>query len=185
MGWAEAIDIKYIMNIPLKEGDSFLKKEIYSYTFPMRPRIRTIIELEYYLNNIIVLSFYTDGSGNDKTRYRLKHNYSPIVVLRIYQACIKLFIDLNKDNSYTLVFNASEDLDGYKEFNKRMSSYIKFLEYYYPNFSTDCYYSGYMGLNTFYFHHRENIHAQQVEIFFNDFCEKVKNYLDSSEEESK
>jgi len=184
MEWIDEIEIKKIMNIPLKEGDSFLKKEIFSYTFP-RPRIRTIIELEHYHCNIIVLSFYTDGSGNDKTRYRIKHNYSPVIVLRIYQACIKLFINLNVDNNYTLVFNASEDLDGYKEFNKRMSSYTKFLDYYYPSFSTDCYYSGYMGLNTFYFHHRDNIHSKQAVLFFNDYCERVKQYLNSSSEDTK
>ena len=177
MNWIDSIIVKYIMNIPLKEGDSFLKKEIYSYVFPLKPKIKTIIELEYYENNIIVISFYRDGVGTDKTRYRIRHNYPPIVVLRIFQACLKVFILKNHNQEHTLVFNALDDVNDYQEFNKRMSSYTKFLEYYYPNFNKDCNYYGYMTLNTFYFHHKENPYSNHAKEFFDKYCEKVKAQL--------
>ena len=185
MNWTQSIEVKYIMNVPLKQGDSFLKKEIYSYVFPKKPKVKTIIELEYYVNNIIVISFYTDGIGTDKTRYHIRHSYPAIVVLRIYQACLKIFIEKNIAHTYTLVFNAADDINDYQEFNKRMSSYVKFLEYYYPNFSEDCDYSGYMALNTFYFHHKANPFKKQAQAFFEAYCKKVKDQLNNSDDHSK
>ncbi|MEN5085113.1 hypothetical protein ABE426_01450 [Sphingobacterium faecium] len=185
MDWIDNVSVIKLMNIPLKEGDSFLKKEMYRYVFPGKPKVTTIIELEHYEVNVIVLSFYRDGVGTDKTRYRIRQNYPPIVVLRIFQACLKIFININKDNNYTLVFNAADDQNSYIPYNKRMSAYHSFLEKYYPNYTEECNFYGYMSLNTFYFHHSSNPHHETSKKFFTWYCEKVKDQLNSSHEESK
>ncbi|EFK57341.1 hypothetical protein U0038_17580 [Sphingobacterium spiritivorum] len=185
MDWIDLVEVKHIMNIPLKEGDSFFKKQLYSYKFPRKPKAKTIIEVEHYEGNIIVISFYKDGAGTDKNRYKLRHNYPSILVLRILQSCLKIFLELNSDNSYTLVFNASDDVDDYKAFNHRMSSYTKFLEIYYPNYEEHCFYSGYMNLNTFYCHHKDNPNHEIARSFFEEYCEKVKAQFNNSEESSK
>jgi len=182
MDWIDKVDIKKIMNVPLKEGDTFFKKELYRYVFKGKPKVTTIIELEYYANKVVVISFYTDGTGNDKTRYKIRHNYPSVVVLRIYQACLKAFITLNENNDYALVFNAADDIGDYKPFNKRMSSYVTFLENYYPNFSDECSYFGYMTLNTFYFHHKASPNIDHAKAFFEQYCERIKELLNEEEE---
>lgn len=182
MDWIDKVDVKKIMNVPLKKGDTFFKKELYKHAFRGKPKVTTIIELEHYADQIIVISFYTDGQGNDNTRYKIRHNYPPIVVLRIYQACLKIFISLNRNNDYALVFNAADDIGDYKPFNKRMSSYVMFLENYYPKFNDECSYSGYMNLNALYLHHRNSPNIELVKTFFEKYCERIKEQLNSEEE---
>ncbi|PVH24283.1 hypothetical protein [Sphingobacterium corticibacter] len=185
MNWINQIEPKFIMNVPLKEGDPFLKKQLYKYKFTGKPKVATIIELEYYDCNIVVMSFYTDGTGTDKTRYKVRHNYSPIIVLRIFQACLKIFLQLNIKSDHTLVFNAANDIGDHTPFNKRMSSYVTFLEYYYPNFTDDCSYYGYMQLNTFYLHNKTNPNADEAKSFFNWYCDVVMEQLNNEESDPK
>jgi hypothetical protein len=173
-----AVEVKFLMNIPKRDGDEYIIKKLYSYKFTGKPKAKTIIELEFYENKIVIVSFYTDGQGNKNNRYKIRKKYPGLVVLRIFLACLKPFYEININKDYCLIFHASNDLDDIREYNARMSAYDKFLDYYYPEFSELTTF-GSISLNTFGMHCKEYSFKEEAQDFFKEFNRRVKEEIEN------
>ena len=181
MNLVKNVQVEFIMNVPIENGDVFIKKQKYKYVFNNKPKITFIIELEHYDYNIVVISFYPKKKGNERTRYRLRHNFPGIAVLRILQACLKLYKDINKNLDHALVFKASDDVGEFKEDNDRFGVYIRFLNQYFLKDNDDYKYDGSAVLSTMCLYHKAIPSKCKVLRFFNEFNEKVKEQIQSSD----
>ena len=135
------------MNQKPGPGDNFIHRKVYRYTFP-KPKIITIIWVDIYAYNICVISFFEKGKGNDKTKFKLRHNYHGLHVLYILKACLATFMELRGHTEpYALFFNAANDINDYREDNPRNSAYGTFFKYYLPGYYTDYRIIGSLKLN--------------------------------------
>lgn len=167
-----------IMNCPVQDSDKFIKKSKYGYVFKKKPKTKFIIEVEFYEDNILVISFYRDAYGSNNDKYRLRFiNTSPIVTLRIFQACYSIFNHLNINKDYALFFHACNDIGQYKEYNDRFSAYDKFLEYYisdYENYKQ----IGSLSLNIKGIYHKDlYITPDSIKIFYDEFADEIQKLM--------
>jgi hypothetical protein len=169
------------MNVPKQDGDIFIVRKKYAFTFS-KPKVRTIIIADVYPGNICVICFHTDGAGSDKNKYKLRFNYSGVHVLHIFLACLHVFNVVKEDNHYALFYNASNDLGDYQEDNKRYSAYGTFFERYlqdYENYKV----LGSLKLNIQGFYHSNHPHMEQVTAFYEHFMEEVMRDLNAEDSE--
>lgn len=167
------------MNVPKQDGDSFVTRKKYSFTFT-KPKVRTIIIADIYDSNICVMCFHTDGSGSDKTKYKLRFNYSGVHVLHIFKACLHVFQIIKGDEPYALFYNASNDIGDYQEDNKRYSAYGTFFAKYLPEYSS---YKtlGSLKLNIQGLYHLDHPNTEEVAEFFERFKTQVMDDLNVEE----
>lgn len=111
--------------------------------------IKTYIELEIYKYSICVISFYHEGFGEGKKKYRVRCGLGPGHIKAIVKACIEAYHKLIDSNGHhAFIFSATDDLDGHREHNKRYSMYVRFID---DNFKDRNKYQedGSIQLNTF------------------------------------
>jgi hypothetical protein len=167
------------MNVPKQDGDLFVIRKKYSFTYT-KPQVRTIIIADIYENNICVMCFHTDGAGSEKTKYRLRFNYTGVHVLHIFKACLHIFQIIKGEEHYALFYNASNDIGEYQEDNKRNSAYGTFFAKYLPDYGS--YQTlGSLKLNIQGLYHLDHPYAPEVTEFFEHFKTQVMDDLNAEE----
>ena len=176
-------------------SESFICKKLYRFipefdTFQTtgeklkKRAVKIYIELEIYEYKICVISFYNEGFGEGKKKYRVRCSSGPGHIKAIVRACIEAYDKLiDADGHHAFIFSAADDLGEHKEHNKRYSMYVRFID---DNFKDRHRYQedGSIQLNTFKLVHEDHAFKNECEQFyltFNELVEREINILGGDE----
>ncbi|GAA0893384.1 hypothetical protein GCM10009122_30630 [Fulvivirga kasyanovii] len=176
-----------------KPNETFIKKILYRYvplfdTYNSQKQKRTIttyIELFIYLHKICVISFYNEGFGGEKTRYKVRCKLGAGHIKAIISACLQAYYSLiEREGHHAFVFCASDDIDSHLEFNKRFSMYTRYID---DNFKGKESYiqKGSVQLNTFMLVHRDHQHQTECINFIDKFNKQVLDDIENPEDDQK
>lgn len=123
--------LTFLGNIFPAGDEDFKVKKVYSYRPSFADSVTTIIELELFDSNVCLMSFYEEGAGTGKDRYKKRSKVNSGHARSILKACLEAYYQL--DGNYALMFSAANDPDRVEETNGRFSLYKLFLNYYFKD----------------------------------------------------
>ena len=177
-------------------NESFLYKQIYSFipefdTFcivngnKQKRTVKTFIELEVYQYKICVISFFNEGFGKGKDKYRVRCKLGPGHIKAIIKGCLEAYYRLiDKKGHHAFIFSAANDINDVQEDNKRNSIYTLYIDYNFRN-REDYIQDGSLRLNTFKLVHKGYEFNRYCDRFFADFEKRVEEEINSPGEDCK
>ena len=121
--------LQFLGDIMPREVDDFKVKKVFRYRSGFSNRVNTIIELELFHSNVCLMSFYEEGAGEGRDKYKKRSDVKPGHARSILRACLEAYYSL--DGNYALMFSAANDPEKVEETNGRFSLYKLFLNRYF------------------------------------------------------